>query len=216
MEKQLIVLDFNDNVEIKEAKNNLQDYFKDCAALIIKAEQFTEDLKAISKFVKENLEKLTLVFRSGESNVKEILQYADSVVIIEKDQISSAIRAVEHIIAIRGAINLDISDLTFVLKGGVVHFATGIADGENRVETAVERALEKCNAKNAARFLINIESSEDKKTIMREVRFINDHIQAAAGDQSDLIWGTSFDNTLGESIRVNIFCCKWLTENNYE
>lgn len=205
MKKQLIVLDFNDNVEIPKAKNNLEDYFKDCAVLIIRAEQFSEDLKVISKFVKDNLEILTLVFCSDKTNVKEFSQYADSVVIIEKEQISSVIRTVEHIITIQGVINLDINDLTYVLKGGVGYSAIGIADWENRANTAVERALEKCNVKNAARILVSVESSKDSKVTLQEVALINDHTQNAVGYDSELIWGTSYDNTLGESLSVTIF-----------
>jgi cell division protein FtsZ len=82
----------------------------------------------------------------------------------------------------------------------------GLAEGEDRALKAVEEALSSPllndnNIKGASQVLLYI-TSGIKEITMDEVGEISDYIQEEAGSTANIIFGISFDEELGDSVRA--------------
>lgn len=120
------------------------------------------------------------------------------------ETIEAYVRAVDEIIEIPGEINVDYSDLKCLLQdAGVVKFAVGIADGENRAIDAVKSAVDRYQITGAKSILAYIGCSDEHEATLNEVECINTYIKDNNPD-SDLIWGSYCDNNLGSNLKVNI------------
>ena len=138
----------------------------------------------------------------GDFGISEAFAKAD-------DILATAAKGISEIITVPGYINVDFADVETVLrKSGLAIMGTGIADGENRAEDAVEKALNSPLLNNndirgAKNILLNITSGTQEVT-MDEVGRVTDFIQNKAGFDADLIWGNGKDESLGENISVTI------------
>lgn len=138
----------------------------------------------------------------GDFGISEAFSKADNV-------LATAARGIAEIITVPGYINVDFADVETVMrKSGMAIMGTGIANGENRAEDAVEKALNSPLLNNndirgAKNILLNITSGTVEAT-MDEVGKITDYVQSRAGFDADLIWGNGKDDLLGEAISVTI------------
>jgi cell division protein FtsZ len=83
----------------------------------------------------------------------------------------------------------------------------GIASGENRAVEAAEKAishplLEDISISGAKGVLMNITSSSD--LTLDEMTEASDRIHQEVGDDAEIIWGQTFDDTLGDEIRITV------------
>ena len=83
----------------------------------------------------------------------------------------------------------------------------GIASGENRATEAAERAishplLEDISVSGAKGVLMNITSSSD--LTLDEMTEACDRIYQEVGDDAEIIWGQTFDEELGDEIRITV------------
>jgi cell division protein FtsZ len=93
---------------------------------------------------------------------------------------------------------------------------TAIADGDDRALSAAKQALlspllADNDIKGAKKILLNIASGK-KEITMDETSEITDHIRDEAGDDADLIFGCSRDETLGDAISVTIIATAFETQ----
>jgi cell division protein FtsZ len=84
---------------------------------------------------------------------------------------------------------------------------TSIAAGSDRARVAAERAiacplLEGVDLHGARGMLVNITSSRSLK--MRETRVIMDTIRGYAAEDATVIFGTAYDESMGENLRVTV------------
>src|SRR6185312_7336892 len=83
-------------------------------------------------------------------------------------------------------------------------------DGENRAQQAIEQALNSPllndnDIRGAKWILININSSEgENEFTMDEVETIQNHLLSQAGENSDVILGLGYDNTLENKIGITL------------
>lgn len=166
--------------------------------------QAIEGIKEMSKHVDSllviNNEKLREMY--GDSEARVAFAKADDVLTV-------AARGIAEIITKKGHINVDFADVKTVMKdSGIALLGTGVAGGEDRARKAVEDALNSPLLDNndihgAGDILLNI-TSGTKEATMDEISFINEYVQHATGDNADLIWGSSIDESLGENISVTV------------
>lgn len=125
------------------------------------------------------------------------------------DVLLNGAKSISEIITVPGTINVDFADVKFVMKNsGIAIMGTGVAEGEERALRAVQTALDSPllddnNITGAQNILINISSGENQATI-KEIRAISSFVQDAAGNETDIIFGTCNDETLGDKISITL------------
>ena len=160
--------------------------------------------------LKENVDTLLVISNDklrhqfGNLKMKEAFGRADNV-------LATAAKCITDVINSTGQINVDFADVCTVMKdGGVAILGSAIASGENRAQIAIENALTSpllndCEIKGAKWILININSAEgDHEFSMDEVEIIQNHLLSQAGEDTDVILGLGYDNSLGSDIGITL------------
>ncbi len=126
------------------------------------------------------------------------------------DVLADAAKGIAEIITVHGLVNVDFADVKSVMSNsGVAIMGSAMASGDNRAYDAVTEALRSPllsnhDIKGASNILINIASSPEHEVTLDEIGIINDHAQAASDNNADIIWGDTYDESLGESVSVTI------------
>jgi cell division protein FtsZ len=127
------------------------------------------------------------------------------------DILATATKCITDVINSQGHIVVDFADVSTVMRnGGVAILGSATARGENRAYEAVEQAinsplLNDDSIKGAKWVLLNINSAHGvHEHTLDEVEMIQAYVQEQAGDDCDVIFGTGFDDNLGENISVTI------------
>jgi len=167
--------------------------------------------------------------QSAEDGIRQLKQQVDALLIISNDKLrhlcgdlplseafsradnvlSTAARGIAEIITVAGYINVDFEDVKTVMKdSGVAIMGTGVANGPNRAQMAVEEALnspllDNNDISGAVNLLLYISSGKNEIT-MDEVTEITDYIQNRTKSTGDIIWGNGFDEGLEDRISVTI------------
>jgi cell division protein FtsZ len=140
----------------------------------------------------------------GNLKMKEAFTKADNV-------LATAAKCITDIINSRGHIIVDFADVCTVMKnGGVAILGKAEVEGEDRAQRAIEEALSSPllndnDIKGAKWILININSAEgDDECTMDELETINNYLRMQAGEATDVIVGTGYDNNLGVKIGITL------------
>lgn len=133
------------------------------------------------------------------------------------DVVANAARAVAEIITVPGYINTDFADVYNTLKNGnVAIMSVGAAKGEKRITQAIHEALHSplvnSDVKGASRILLQIYCSSEHAIVMEENDQIYQFIQEI-GEEVEVQWGISVDETLGENVRVTIIATGYEVSN---
>ncbi|WP_395077604.1 cell division protein FtsZ [Flavobacterium sp.] len=148
-----------------------------------------------------------LGFKAGFSKADEVL--------------ATASRGIAEVITHHYTQNIDLKDAKTVLSNsGTAIMGSAKAEGENRAKEAIVSALDSpllndnkiAGAKNV---LLLIVSGTNEITI-DEIGEINDHIQAEAGHNANIIMGVGEDETLADSIAVTIIATGFCVEQQNE
>jgi cell division protein FtsZ len=119
-----------------------------------------------------------------------------------------SVKGITDLIMMPGLVNLDFADVkTTMSKAGLAIMGIGISTGENRAIEAAEKAmshplLEDIPITGAKGVLMNITSTSDME--FEEVAEASERIHDEVGDDADIFWGTSIDDSLGDEMRVTI------------
>ena len=140
----------------------------------------------------------------GNLKMKEAFAKADNV-------LATAAKCITDVINSTGQINVDFADVCTVMSnGGVAILGSACAEGENRAQLAIENALNSPllndnDIRGAKWILININSCEgDHEFTMDEVEVIQNYLLSHAGEDTDVILGLGYDNTLGAQIGITL------------
>jgi len=140
----------------------------------------------------------------GNLKMKEAFAKADNV-------LATAAKCITDVINSTGQINVDFADVCTVMSnGGVAILGSAIAEGENRAQEAIENALNSPllndnDIRGAKWILININSQEgEHEFTMDEVEVIQNHLLSQAGEDTDVILGLGYDNSLGSEISITL------------
>lgn len=125
------------------------------------------------------------------------------------DVVANAARAIAEIITVPGYINTDFADVRNTLKkGGVAIMNIGRASGDKRITNAINDALNSPlvntnDVHGAERILLQFYCSTEHAILMEEIDQINAFVQEV-GDNIEVQWGASIDESLGEEVRVTV------------
>ncbi|MES1217658.1 MAG: cell division protein FtsZ [Bacteroidota bacterium] len=169
--------------------------------------------------------------QQAEEGIKVLKQYVDTLLVISNDKLrhqfgnlkmreaferadnvlATAAKCITDVINSTGQINVDFADVCTVMRnGGVAILGNATAAGENRAQKAIEEAmnsplLNDSDIRGAKWILININSAEgEHEFTMDEVEVIQNYLLSQAGDDTDVILGMGYDNTLGNQIGITL------------
>lgn len=178
-----------------------------------KIDQALDGVEEMSKHVDAllviNNEQLRRIYPDLE--IKDAFKKAD-------DTLTIAAKSIAEIITVPGHINLDFADVSRVMKdGGVAIMSTGYGIGETRVSDAMRDAmnsplLNNNDVFNAKKVLFNISCSETKGLFMHEMGQINEFMKNFTS-RLEVIWGISFDNELGDQLKVTLLATGFNIQN---
>ena len=133
------------------------------------------------------------------------------------DVVANAARAIAEIITVPGYINTDFADVYNTLKNGnVAIMSVGVANGENRITQAIHDALHSplvsSDVRGATRLLLQIYTTKENALIMSEIDQIHAFV-SEIGEDVEVQWGASIDETLEENVRVTIIATGFEVSN---
>jgi cell division protein FtsZ len=176
----------------------------------------------------------------ADEGIKRLKEEVDSILIISNDKIreiygnlsksdafsraddvlTMAAKSISEIITVPGEINVDFADVQYVMKNsGVAIMGVAEAEGADRAMRAVHQAinsplLNNNNITGAKNILINISSAKGANQVtIDEITAINDFVQDAAGNDTDIIFGTCDDDSLGDKLNVTLIATGFENDN---
>ncbi|BFR48061.1 cell division protein FtsZ [Nitratidesulfovibrio sp. HK-II] len=166
---------------------------------------------------------------AAEVGISEFREHVDSLITIPNDRLLSlapkkatfvemlkkadevlyfAVKGISDLIMVPGLINLDFADVKAVMgESGLAMMGAGIARGESRAREAAMKAitsplLEDVSIDGARGVLMNITCGPD--LTIDEVSEAAGIIQEAAHEDARIFFGTVFDDTAGEEMRITV------------
>ncbi len=169
--------------------------------------------------------------KNAELGIDNLRKYVDTILVISNDKLrkqfgniatsqafsraddilATAAKCITDVIHSQGHIVVDFADVCTVMRnGGVAILGSAKASGENRALKAVELALNSPllndnDIHGAKWILLNLNSAQGEyEHTLDEMDLIQEYIADHAGDDCDIIFGTGFDENLGEELSVTI------------
>ena len=169
--------------------------------------------------------------QQAEEGIKNLKQFVDTLLVISNDKLrhqfgnlkmreafakadnvlATAAKCITDVINSTGQINVDFADVCTVMRnGGVAILGNAEASGEDRAQRAIEEALNSPllndnDIRGAKWILININSSAgEHEFTMDEVEVIQNYLLSQAGENTDVILGMGYDETLGDRIGITL------------
>ncbi len=127
------------------------------------------------------------------------------------ETLATAVRSLCDLITVKNKICLDFNDVNYTLrKGRNALLVSGFGWGESRVTKALQNALESpllkgCDVFSSQKILMNFYYNSDSEfpLLMEEMNEVQEFMSNFDQD-TDVIWGMSFDNKLVDQIKVTI------------
>ena len=157
----------------------------------------------------ENVDALLVVNNERLRNIYRDLSFSNAFRKVD-DTLAIAAKSIAEIITLPGYINLDFADVNTTLKnGGVALMSNGYGQGDRRLEQAIEDAFHSPLLNNndvftAKKILFNITFSREHEIKIEELDFVHDFMARFTSQKINVIWGTAFDDTLGEKIKFTV------------
>jgi cell division protein FtsZ len=164
------------------------------------AEKAAEELKA----------KVDTLITIPNDRLRDVVQKNTSIVDafrVVDDVLRQGVAGISDIITVPGLINLDFADVRTIMKdAGSALMGIGRASGDNRALDAARQAvaspLLEINISGAQGILFNITGSSN--LTLWEVTEAAEEIRAAADPEANIIFGTSFNERLGEEVMITV------------
>jgi cell division protein FtsZ len=164
------------------------------------AEKSAEELKA----------QVDTLITIPNDRLKDVVQKNTSIIDafrVVDDVLRQGVQGISDIITMPGLINLDFADVRAIMKdAGSALMGIGRAAGENRAVEAARMAIAspllEVNITGAQGILFNITGSSNLSLF--EVTEAAEEIRAAADPEANIIFGTSFNERLGEEVMITV------------
>ena len=147
----------------------------------------------------------------GDLGFKQGFAKADEV-------LTNAAKGMAEVITGYFDVNIDFRDAKSVLQNsGTALMSTGRAQGENKAEEAVKKALDSPllndNKITGAKNVLLLIRSGNEEVTMDEIGVIMDHIQKEAGHTADIIFGVGTDEEHGDAVSVLVIATGFAKDN---
>jgi cell division protein FtsZ len=164
------------------------------------AEKSAEDLKA----------KVDTLITIPNDRLRDVVQKNTSILDacrVVDDVLRQGVQGISDIITVPGLINLDFADVRAIMKdAGSALMGIGRASGENRAVEAARQAIAspllEINITGAQGILFNVTGSSNLSLF--EVTEAAEEIRAAADPEANIIFGTSFNERLGDEVMITV------------
>jgi cell division protein FtsZ len=164
------------------------------------AEKAAEELKA----------KVDTLITIPNDRLRDVVQRDTSILDsfrVVDDVLRQGVQGISDIITMPGLINLDFADVRTIMKdAGSALMGIGRASGENRAVEAARQAIAspllEVNITGAQGILFNISGSSNLS--LYEVTEAAEEIRAAADPEANIIFGTSFNERLGDEVMITV------------
>ena len=169
----------------------------------------------------------TIRAENAEWGLERLRNAADTVIVIPNDKLLEicprlalnaafkvadevlvrSIKGITELITKPGLVNLDFNDLKTIMKGaGVAMIGLGEADEDDRVEAAVNEAINSpmidVDISGATGALVNVTGGENMS--IAEAEKVAEIIQSKIAPNARLIWGAAVDPSLRDTVRVMV------------
>ncbi|HEY7525210.1 MAG TPA: cell division protein FtsZ [Candidatus Limnocylindrales bacterium] len=166
----------------------------------ITAERAAEELRS----------KLDTLITIPNDRLRDVVQKNTSILDafrVVDDVLRQGVQGISDIITMPGLINLDFADVRAIMKdAGSALMGIGRATGENRALEAARMAIAspllEVNIQGAQGILFNITGSSNLS--LHEVTEAAEEIRAAADPEANVIFGTSFNERLGDEVAITV------------
>ena len=138
---------------------------------------------------------------SKKATLMEMFVKADEILL-------HSVKGITDLIMMPGVVNLDFADVrTTMSKAGLALMGIGISSGEHRAVEAAGKAishplLEDVPIRGARGVLMNITATSDME--FEEVAEASEYIHSEVGEEAEIFWGTSVDESLNDEMRVTV------------
>ncbi|MFA6185159.1 MAG: cell division protein FtsZ [Candidatus Shapirobacteria bacterium] len=137
---------------------------------------------------------------NNKATLLEAFKIADSV-------LSKGTKAIADLITVPGLINLDFADIKTVMSNaGSALMGTGEAEGENKIQKAVEDAIDsplvEVNIEGARGVLINVTGGPD--ITMSEIEEAARNITERTAPDANIIFGATIDKELKGKVKISV------------
>lgn len=137
---------------------------------------------------------------NSKATLLEAFKIADSV-------LSKGTKAIADLITVPGLINLDFADIKTVMSNaGSALMGVGEAEGENKIQKAVEDAIDspliEVNIEGARGVLINVTGGPD--ITMAEIEEAAKTITERTAPDANIIFGATIDNDLKGRVKISV------------
>ena len=164
------------------------------------AEKAAEELKA----------QVDTLITIPNDRLKDVVQKNTSIIDafrVVDDVLRQGVQGISDIITMPGLINLDFADVRAIMKdAGSALMGIGRATGENRAVEAAREAIAspllEVDIAGAQGILFNITGSSNLS--LYEVTEAAEEIRAAADPEANIIFGTSFNERLGDEVMITV------------
>lgn len=164
----------------------------------------------------------------AKDGLKKLVDICDSVIVIDNNrlrsvagslpikeafgvanqQIADFIRNISDALSVPGLMNLDFADMKAIMKsGGVCAIGFGEGDGDSKVETAVDKALNSQlldvgDISKAQGALVHIEGGEDMT--LEDVNRAGELVLERVSPTARVTWGAKINSELEDKMRATI------------
>jgi cell division protein FtsZ len=160
-------------------------------------EEMRKHVDAILVICNERIKKL-----HGDLTLSNAFSKADNV-------LTMAAKGIAEIITIPGYVNVDLNDVRTVMSNsGDAIMGSGMSAGVNRAIEAISKSLDSplllsTDIRGAKNILLNISYGVEEVT-MDEVDMITAYLRKEIGQDAQIIWGATPDDSLGEEVSITI------------
>ncbi|MBO5274168.1 MAG: cell division protein FtsZ [Clostridia bacterium] len=165
---------------------------------------------------------------AAEAGILKLKDFVDSLIIIPNERLkqvsetritlanafaiadgvlSRGVQSISDLINVTGMVNLDFADVTAIMKdAGYAHMGMGSATGKEKATEAAGLAISspllETSIAGSRRILVNITTSPDIG--LEEIDIASSMIADEAHPDAQIIWGSVFDNTMEDEMRVTV------------
>ena len=177
----------------------------------------------------------------AEEGVIELQRYVDNLIVIPNqnifhlarpdtpvidslqlanDVLIDGVKSIIDLMVKPGIMNHDFADVRAIMsETGKVHLGTGVAEGEDRINSATDRAisnplLENNTISGAKGVLINISCGDD--TSLHEVDTAVTKVKEEVDSNANLIWGIQKDEKFNGKFRISVIATGIESESYYQ
>lgn len=173
------------------------------------ADEGIEELKKhVDSLIVVNNENLLTIYADEE---------ADDAFGFANDVLKNAVKCIAELITVEAIQNIDFKDIETVMKNsGPAMLGLAQASGPNRIKDLVEGAfscplLDENMITNAKNFLFFVSYGKDAPLKMSELSLITKEFDKYKSKNSDVIWGHTLDEELGDQLKLSVIVTNYKT-----